>query len=146
MGIKVPCLPKLAVDGRAMGCCNPRSKPRFVLLRLPSWGRKDVITPTLLSGLQASCLDKNKKGTLIRQMRCFKALLGIQDVLAVVEKHFFSVSYICLRFSLQHLLLKICVVVDLGRIKSTLKRSSPPTVLREFKLKLATCFNYIYLI
>lgn len=22
-GIKVPCLPKLSADGRALGCCNP---------------------------------------------------------------------------------------------------------------------------
>lgn len=105
-----------------------------------------MIAQTLLSGLQASCLNENKKGTLIRQMKCFKALLDIQDVLAVAEKHFFSVFYICLRFSLLHLLLKICMVVELGRIKSTLKRSSLPTVFIEFKLKLVTYLNYIYLI
>lgn len=97
-----------------------------------------MITQTLLSGLQASCLNKNKKGILIRQMRCFKALLDIQNVLAVAEKRFFSVFYICLRFSLLHLLLKICMVVELGGIKSTLKRSSLLTVLIEFKPKLVT--------
>lgn len=85
----------------------PAVNPALVLLRFPSRGRKDAIAPILLSGLQASCFGKNKKGTLIRQMRCCKALLGIQDVLAVAGEHFFSVFYICFRFCLQHLLLKI---------------------------------------
>lgn len=44
-----------------------------------------MIMKILLSGLQASYFDKNKKGNLGRQMRCFKVLLGIQVILAVVE-------------------------------------------------------------
>lgn len=141
----MPHLPKISVHGRLRGCCHPPQQTQ-VCAQLSFTGQEGCDHTNPFIWAAASCLDKNKKGTLIRQMRCFKTLLGTQNVLAVAEKHFFSALYICLRFSLQYALLKICLVVGLGRIKLTIKRSSLPAVLRELKLKLVTCLNYIYLI
>lgn len=83
LGIMVQYLLKLSTDlGRWCACNRALS---FVLFCFPLQGIKDMITQILLSGLQASSFDKNKKGNIGRQMRCFKVLLSIQVILAIVE-------------------------------------------------------------
>lgn len=122
VGSSVPCLPELSAGAEPCGCRNPQQTPG--LRCCASLRGQEGCARTNPFIWTASCSGTNKKG-LIRQTRCCEALLGIQDVWAVAEKCFSSVSYICLRFSLQHLLLKICMVVELGRIKSTYKILSP---------------------
>lgn len=62
-----------------------------------------MITQVLLSGLQVSCFGKNKKGNLGRQMSCFKVLLGIRVILAVVASasSLPFTSFLDVRFCLQ---------------------------------------------